>query len=229
MSSRNKLYKFARLLEMDHVIQNFASDSDGLIGKGYKPLERKGVWSTDQFSNPNPIVLELACGRGEYAVGLGQLYPEMNFIGVDVKGARIFQGASQAIEQNLNNVAFLRCRIERINRFFAKDEVDKIWITFPDPFLKTRKSNRRLTSPYFLDVYRQILKPSGTICLKTDEPVLYDYTLKILEDYPSQILTADRDLYKGSELSPDWQIKTHYENLHIADGDQICGLEFRLL
>ena len=229
MSSRNKLFKFAEVLTFPHVVQNFDTSKEVLVSKDHEEVQRKGLWAKNQFQNDLPIVLELACGRGEYALGLAALHPQKNFIGVDVKGARIWQGAKLAIDQELDNVAFLRCRIESISKFFGPGEVDEIWITFPDPFLKDKKSNRRLTSPYFLNEYRRILKPGGRIHLKTDEPILYDFSLEVLEsEADSKIHFRSRDLYKETEILPEWQITTHYENLHIADGDQICFLEFSL-
>ncbi len=228
MSTRNKLQKFAEVLSFSQVVQSFDPSIDVLIGKDHQEVKRKGVWCPEQYGNDNPLVLELACGRGEYAIGLAQLYPDKNFLGVDVKGARIWRGAKNAIELSLGNVAFLRCRIEGISKYFGEAEVDEIWITFPDPFLKDKKSNRRLSSPHFLDQYRKILKPGGIIHLKTDEPVLYEYTLEILaEQSDVELIFHSPDLYAEKELHPEWQIKTYYEQLHIADGQQICLVEWR--
>ncbi len=229
MSSRNKLYKFSQMLEFSNVVQNFDSSTDELIGQGHTPVQRRGVWAQEQFGNDRPIVLELACGRGEYTVAFAKMFPDKNFIGVDVKGARLWQGARRLREEKLSNGAFLRCRIEMLSKFFAEGEVDEIWITFPDPFLKQRKSSRRLTAPGFLDVYRQVLRPDGIIHLKTDELRLYDFTLEVLASYPSRITFSSADLYQSEELDPRWSQTTHYEQLHIADGDQICGVSFQLL
>jgi len=229
MSSRNKLYKFSQMLEFSNVVQNFDSSTDELIGQGHTPVQRKGVWAKEQFGNENPIALELACGRGEYTVALAKMYPDINFIGVDVKGARLWQGARRLQEEGLDNGAFLRCRIEMLSKFFAMDEIDEIWITFPDPFLKQRKSSRRLTAAGFLDEYKRVLRPGGIIHLKTDELRLYDFTREVLATYPSRTLFSSADLYTTPDLDPRWSLTTHYEQLHIADGDQICGISFQLL
>ena len=150
MSRRNKLQKFAELLTFPNVYENFDPENPQLIGLNGMPVDRKGKWKKEHFKNDFPITLELACGRGEYSLGLGRMYPERNFIGVDIKGARIWKGARIALEENLTNVAFLRTRIEQIALFFDPEEIDEIWITFPDPFLRKSKANRRLTSCRFL-------------------------------------------------------------------------------
>ncbi|MEL7123570.1 MAG: tRNA (guanosine(46)-N7)-methyltransferase TrmB, partial [Bacteroidota bacterium] len=176
-----------------------------------------------------PLILELACGRGEYSLGLARMYPDRNFIGVDVKGARIWQGASIALKEGLNNVAFLRTRIEQLTNFIDQKEVDEIWITFPDPFLRNSKSNRRLTSPNFLKAYRQILKPGGIVHLKTDSPQLYDFSLEVFEaDGQVHILYQNYDIYSKPLDFPELEIKTHYERLHLADERKIKYLRFQI-
>lgn len=230
MSNRNKLQKFSEVLTFPNVVQNFNSLSEELIGKGNVEVARKGVWASEQFGNQNPICLELACGRGEYAIQMGRQNPNQNFIGIDVKGARIWKGAKIALDEGLTNVAFLRGRIELIARFFGEQEVDEIWITFPDPFLKKRKSNRRLTSPVFLKVYRQFLKKGGIIHLKTDEPLLYNFTLEVLEKEEDFIVLEQvSDLYSAPREDPRLYFKTRYEHMHIAEGEQITYIKFQYL
>ena len=160
--SRNKLQKFAELMAFPNVYENRTHDADKptLVQDGIA-YDFKGHWNQNHFKNNQPIILELACGRGEYTLGLARMFPNYNFIGVDIKGARIHQGAKIALAENLQNVAFLRTRIEQIEAFFAADEVSEIWITFPDPFLNEGKENKRLTSPPFLERYRRFLKPKG--------------------------------------------------------------------
>jgi len=212
----NKLEKFAELLGFPHVYENFDPENPGLIGKDGESVELKGKWNEKHFKNNQPITLELACGRGEYTVGLGQRYPDRNFIGVDVKGARIWKGATQALEQKMANVAFLRTRIEQIALFFEPNEIDEIWITFPDPFLANNKSNRRLTSAAFTEHYRKILKPKGLVHLKTDEPNLYKFTLStIAADAASELLYHNEDIYADDLAFEELEIKTYYERMHL--------------
>ncbi len=218
MAGRNKLQKFAEILAFPNVYENFDSAKLILTGANGVVVDMKNQWNAVHFGNDNPITLELACGRGEYALALGRMFPDRNFIGVDIKGARIHQGARVALEENLSNVAFLRTRIEFIEHFFAKDEVADIWITFPDPFLNESKSNRRLTSPIFLNKYKQILQKNGTVHLKTDSPVLYDFTLEILQNTEGSILEiADADFYSKPLIMKELEVKTHYEKKNIAN------------
>ncbi len=181
--SRNKLKKFAELSALPNVFENANAAQPKLTQGGIEEVEMSGKWSTF-FKNNNPIVLELACGRGEYSVALSVLYPNKNFIGVDIKGARLHQGATRALRQNLENVAFIRTRIEQIDMFFSENEISEIWITFPDPFLNETKSNRRLTSIPFLERYCKFLKKDGILHLKTDSTELYDFTLETLSTKP---------------------------------------------
>lgn len=190
-----------------------------------------GHWRERYFHNDNPIVLELGCGRGEYTVGLAQKYPKKNFIGVDIKGARMWAGAKQAVQAGLNNAAFLRTNIEIITSFFAKDEVDEIWITFCDPQMK--KATKRLTSMYFMQRYQQIVKPSGLIHLKTDSPFLYTYTTEMLRLNPYPVLCATDDLYgaktDGIEAFEDAKaLQTHYEKQWLDRGLSIKYIEWQL-
>ena len=207
----------------------------------YEPMA--GQWREHFFHNDHPIVLELGCGRGEYTVGLAQKYPEKNFIGVDIKGARMWAGAKQAVEAELTNAAFLRTNIEFITQFFAKDEVDEIWITFCDPQMK--KATKRLTSTYFMQRYQQIVKPNGIIHLKTDSPFLYTYTTEMLRLNPYPVLANTDDLYgenskflsqgndyskiKNSKLIDAQSLKTHYEKQWLDRGLSIKYIAWQLI
>ncbi len=229
MAKRNKLQKFAELLQFPNVYENFDVMKPGLFGSGGEPVELKGRWAAAHFGNDRPITLELACGRGEYTLGLARMFPERNFIGVDIKGARIWKGARLALEEKIPNAAFLRTRIEQIMLFFDPGEVSEIWITFPDPFLKNTKANRRLTSPGFLDQYRRLLRPGGLVHLKTDSPELYEYTLEVLPEYPhATLLYEDDDIYAKPLPMTELELKTHYERMHLAEGRKIKYVRFGL-
>ncbi|MGG9962145.1 tRNA (guanosine(46)-N7)-methyltransferase TrmB [Ferruginibacter sp. SUN106] len=191
------------------------------------PENMPGKWH-DFFKNENPVILELACGRGEYTIGLAKLFPLQNFIGVDVKGNRMYIGAKKCLEENRTNAGFLRTQIERITEFFGPGEVDEIWITFPDPQLRISKAKKRLTHPRFLRLYQQILKPSGVIHLKTDSPDLYLFTKKVIELYDLTIVEDCNDVYKQPEVKEELKIKTHYESLDIARSNKIHYLKFTL-
>lgn len=228
MSKKKKLQKFADLLSFPNVYENFESNTPELVHFEDEEVEMSGLWNKSHFKNDNKITLELACGGGEYTVALAKMFPDRNFIGVDIKGARIWKGAKIAIDEKISNAAFLRTRIEYINLFFEKDEIDEIWITFPDPFLKDSKVNRRLTSPYFLKKYRQILKKGGTIHLKTDSPELYDFTVN--ESIPEinfvKLLINHNDIYSKPLIMPELEIKTFYEHKHLANGLTIKYVRF---
>lgn len=191
------------------------------------PQWMKEKWN-DYFRNDNPITLELACGKGEYAVGLGKLFPERNFIGIDIKGNRIWRGAKTALDEGLNNVAFVRTIIDQITDYFGKDEVSEIWITFPDPQLRLSKAKKRLTHPKFLRLYQQILIPNGLINLKTDSPDLYQFTKTVINLFQLELLHDSDDVYSASEISKELSIKTYYESLDIAKSNRIHYLQFRL-
>jgi len=210
---QKKLLRFAELETFSNVLQY--------------PKDTKGKWH-EFFKNNNPIILELACGKGEYAVGLGQLYPNKNFIGVDLKGNRIWVGAKKARLLGLNNVAFLRTQIDQVNEYFETCEIDEIWITFPDPQLRTSKSKKRLTHPKFLRLYNQFLRPGGYIHLKTDSPVLYNFTRLIIDNYNCKLLEDRDDLYSEADLKDELNIKTHYESLDIAGSNRIHYIKFKL-
>ncbi len=230
MSKRNKLQKFAELLTFPNVFENFDAGQPQLTSENGEALDWKGKWATGYFKNEQPITLELACGRGEYTLGLARLYPSRNFIGVDVKGARIWKGARIALAEGLQNVVFLRTRIEQIAYFFAPAEISEIWITFPDPFLKDSKSNRRLTSANFLKEYRKIQKKDGIVHLKTDSPELYEFTLETLQEDPKiQLLYHDSDIYSKPLPFPELELKTYYEAMHLSEGKTIKYVRFQLL
>ena len=229
MARRNKLQKFSEILSFPNVLENYEYNDIKLVGENGEEVKMRGYWATKQFKNNHPITLELACGRGEYTLALAKRHKQRNFIGMDIKGARIWRGAKNALNQDLNNVAFLRSRIEQIEHFFDKDEIDEIWITFPDPFLREVKANRRLTSPPFLARYRKILKKGGVIRLKTDNTMLYEYTLDILkEEKGVEILNQNDDIYKDSLPHPDLDIPTYYEKKHLANKLTIKYIAFKL-
>ena len=191
------------------------------------PKNIAGRWH-EVFKNHHPVVLELACGKGEYAVGLAQLCPEQNFIGVDLKGNRIWVGAKKAIAEELNNVVFLRTQIDQIAEYFTANEVNEIWITFPDPQLRVSKAKKRLTHPKFLRLYQQFLKPGGRVHLKTDSPDLYEFTRLVINKYGCDLHKDVEDVYKQDEIPKELAIKTHYESLDIAGSHKVHYLCFSL-
>ncbi|MCA6446164.1 MAG: tRNA (guanosine(46)-N7)-methyltransferase TrmB [Sediminibacterium sp.] len=191
------------------------------------PDHMKGNWGSF-FKNSHPITLELACGKGEYAVGLGRMYPHRNFIGIDVKGNRIWRGAKTALDESLSNIAFVRSHIDKVTNYFGADEVDEIWITFPDPQLRASRAKKRLTHPRFLRLYQQFLKPDGIIHLKTDSPDLYRFTQAVINLFDLDLLFTSDNLYAEVNVKPEWFIKTHYEGLDIANSNRIHLLSFLL-
>jgi len=191
------------------------------------PKDINGKWK-EHFHNSNPLTLELACGKGEYAVGLGKMHPGRNFIGVDLKGNRIWVGAKKALQENINNVAFLRTEIDQVAGYFNKNEVSEIWITFPDPQLRVSKAKKRLTHPRFLRLYKQFLAPGGFIHLKTDSPVLYRFTKKVIGMYDCSIHADSDDVYAEEPIADELKIKTHYESLDIAKSNRIHYISFSL-
>jgi tRNA (guanine-N7-)-methyltransferase len=192
------------------------------------PQGMQGNWH-QFFKNNNPVVLELACGKGEYTVGLAALHANQNFIGIDLKGNRIYIGAKKCLQQGLHNAAFVRTQIDQLTNYFAKEEVTEIWITFPDPQLRTGKARKRLTHPKFLRLYQQILKSGGYIHLKTDSPVLYRFTLLVIEMYGLELVQQYSDIYALKESLPqELFIKTHYESLDIAQSNRVHYIKFKL-
>ncbi len=208
---QKKLIRFEELKTFPNVLQY--------------PSNIKNRWK-DFFGNDNPITLELACGKGEYAVGLGRLYPLRNFIGIDVKGNRIWKGAKTALNESLKNIAFLRTQIDKLEDYFAANEVSEIWITFPDPQLRFSKMKKRLTHPKFLRMYKNILQANGKIHLKTDSPDLYQFTKTVIDLYKLKLIADIDDLYKETELNDELKIKTHYESLDIAQSNKVHYLSF---
>ncbi|MFW5699716.1 MAG: tRNA (guanosine(46)-N7)-methyltransferase TrmB [Bacteroidota bacterium] len=220
--SKNKLKKFEEVAGMNHVLQ---PEFDEIFNKSYK---LKGKWAGSFFKNNNPVVLELGCGKGEYTVGLAQKYPEKNFIGIDIKGARIWKGAKQSLELGLKNVGFIRTRIELIESFFAQAEVNEIWLTFPDPQLKKARNKKRLSGPGFLNKYRSFLIDNGLIHLKTDNTVLYEYTHQIAHHNKLPIEISTPDLYGSGIVDDILSIQTFYEAQYREQGMKINYLRFKL-
>jgi tRNA (guanine-N7-)-methyltransferase len=210
---QKKLIRFAAIKEYPHVFE--------------KPDAINGQWK-EVFKNGHPITLELACGKGEYTVGLAQLHPEKNYIGVDIKGNRIYVGAKKSLELELANAAFLRTQIDEITRYFNASEVSDIWLTFPDPQLRVGKAKKRLTHPVFLRKYQQFLAPGGLIHLKTDSPVLYNFTKKVVELFSCPLVKDYNNVYTQATEPELLQIKTHYEGLDIAKSGKIFYLSFNL-
>ncbi len=210
---QKKLIRFEELKSFSNVLQF--------------PKDITGNWK-GHFKNNNPITLELACGKGEYAIGLGKLYPERNFIGIDLKGNRIWVGAKKAMEQGLANVAFLRTLIDQVADYFATNEVQEIWITFPDPQLRSSKAKKRLTHPKFLRIYQQFLAPGGLIHLKTDSPDLYLFTKTVIGLYGCTLHKDSDNIYKEDSIREELTIKTHYESLDIAGSNRVHYLCFSL-
>ena len=217
---KNKLAKFEEMKGFEHVIQapyNSIKDSD---------FELKGKWGSSFFGNENPIVLELGCGKGEYTVELAEKFPGINYIGVDIKGARLWKGAKTALSKGLKNVAFLRTNIELITQFFAPGEVDEIWLTFPDPQMK--KTSKRLTSTTFLNKYKNLLKTDGIIHLKTDSNFQFSYTSALVHLNKFEVLAETNNLYESEIINETLHIKTFYEKQWLSRGITIKYIAFRL-
>jgi tRNA (guanine-N7-)-methyltransferase len=211
--AQKKLQRFADIKTFPNVLEY--------------PVAMKGQWHVF-FKNNNPVVLELACGRGEYTVGLAKLFPKSNFIGIDIKGNRMYIGAKKCLSENISNAAFLRTQVEKLADYFNPGEVAEIWIPFPDPQLRISKAKKRLTHPRFLRLYQHILKPCGFIHLKTDSPGLYLFTKRVADMYDLTIIEDSGDVYAGDEIIPELRIKTHYESLDIAQSKKIHYLKFTL-
>ena len=220
---KNKLKKFKEIAEFPNVYEltDFSNTNDN---KG-KPA---GKWNEHYFQADRPITLELACGKGEYTLALARKYPDRNIIGIDIKGNRIWKGAQKALEENLNNVRFLRIYIDHIDQYFGPGEVDNIWITFPDPFLRYSKRLKRLTSPKFLELYKYIMRPDGHIHLKTDSQPLMTYTKKVIEALDCPLYSINEDIYSSDCVDDILQIKTYYERKHLKSGKSIKYIAFGL-
>ncbi len=223
MGSKNKLKRFKENEKFENVIQPSREELTGSV------FELKGRWSENFFKNDHPIVLELGCGKGEYTVELARQNPGKNFIGIDIKGARFWRGAKTALEEGLDNVAFIRTQIELIEHVFNADEVSEIWITFPDPQIKFKRTKHRLTNTEFLQRYKKILDKDGVMHLKTDSEFMHGYTLGLLHGEGHEILYAHHDIYKN-EYSPKevTGIQTFYEKQYLEKGKPITYIQFKI-
>lgn len=216
--SKNKLARFAENETFTNLYQHTSYDL--LV----EPFPLKGKWVADHFKNDKPLVLELGCGRGEYTLALAERFPDVNFIGVDRKGARLWRGCKTALEQNLSNAAFLRIAIDRIEHYFAPNEVDEIWITFPDP--QPNRVRQRLLSPYYIERYKKFLKEGAPINLKTDSRMLYEYTLETIEKEGWKLLENIEDVYKDQNIPLLTEVQTFYEKMWLKEGKEISYLRF---
>ncbi len=225
---KNKLARFSELSTFSNTYQNYDVKDPKLVDCEGDEVEMKGSWQEKHFKNNNPIVLELACGGGEYTVALAKKYPDKNVIGVDIKGNRIWKGAKIAMEENISNAAFLRTRIEQLDLFFGKDEVSEIWITFPDPFLRKSKAQRRLTSSRFLKIYRKVLKENGLVHLKTDDPTLYKFTVDTIEEEKINMVYHNDDIYSAELFTEELEVKTYYERMHLEHGKTIKYVRYTI-
>ena len=223
MGSKNKLKRFR---ENETFANVFQPSREELVNKEF---ELKGNWNKTFFKNNNPLVLELGCGKGEYSVALAQKFPNKNFIGIDIKGARFWRGAKTAVEENIPNVAFIRAQIELIEDLFAQNEVDEIWITFPDPQIKYKRTKHRMTNAAFLQRYKNILNNNGIVNLKTDSEFMHGYTLGLLHGAGHEVLYANHDVYK-QEGSPDevTSIETFYEGQYLEQNKPITYIRFKI-
>lgn len=224
MKRKGKLEKFEELKSFTNVFQfKFEEITNDF------PL--KGKWAKDYFKNDNPVILELGCGKGEYTLGLARQFPDKNFIGVDIKGNRIWKGSKIALNEGLSNVAFVRVYIDHIESFFGKDEISEIWLTFPDPQMK--RKNKRLSSPRFLSKYKNLLVDGGIIHLKTDSLELFDYTLEVIKENHYELIASTYDLYNdinniGLDITSILSIKTFYEEMFLKEGKKTNYLKFKL-
>ncbi|RAK24463.1 tRNA (guanine-N(7)-)-methyltransferase [Flavobacterium aquaticum] len=223
VGSKNKLKRFS---ENETFTNVFQPTREEVVGNEF-PL--RGKWNREFFKNDNPIVLELGCGKGEYSVGLAERFPNKNFIGIDIKGARFWRGAKTAVETGMNNVAFVRTQIELINHIFAENEVSEIWITFPDPQIKYKRTKHRMTNAEFLERYKKILKPSGLMHLKTDSEFMHGYTLGLLHGLGHEVIYANHNIYKNEGAPAEVTgIQTFYESQYLEVNKPITYIKFRI-
>ena len=213
------------MFSLPNVYQNQMATEAKILDHHGELVDMRGQWAK-HFGNDKPIVLELACGKGDYALALAKDFPDKNFVAIDLKGNRLWVGATTAIREELENVAFLRTRIEVLEQIFAEGEVSEIWITFPDPFLRESKSMKRLTSERFLPKYKQLLKPGGYVHLKTDDDTLYMYTLEVLEERGTVPLYQNDNIYASPLAFPELAHKTYYERGHLERGLTIKYVRF---
>ena len=223
MGSKNKLKRFKENETFDNVFQ---PSRDDLVKSNYN---LKGNWNKTVFKNDHQLILELGCGRGEYSVELAKKYPQKNFIGIDIKGARFWRGAKTAVEEHISNVAFLRTQIELVDFAFAENEVDEIWITFPDPQIKYKRTKHRMTNSEFLKRYKTILKPDGVVNLKTDSEFMHGYTLGLLHGEGHEVLYANHNVYKQEGSPKDvTSIQTYYESQYLEQNKPITYIRFKI-
>ena len=235
---QKKLIKFAAIKEYENVLEypqgmpgKWNSFFENLAAGPYPiSLDELAVVKSDTPTQTpiKPLTLELACGRGEYAVGLARIFPDQNFLGLDVKGNRIWKGASIANKEGIKNVAFVRTQIEQAIQYFSKEEVNEIWITFPDPQLRLSKAKKRLTHPQFLRLYQQFLKPGGSVHLKTDSPNLFEFTMAVITLFDLTLVKQSENIYGEQHIDPRCAIKTYYEGLNIAGSNRIHYIEFKI-
>ena len=223
MGSKNKLKRFE---ENETFVNVFQPTREEVVSDSFT---LKGKWNSDFFKNDNPIVLELGCGKGEYSAGLAQLNPNKNFIGIDVKGARFWRGAKTAVDTGMNNVAFIRTQIELINHIFAENEVSEIWITFPDPQIKYKRTKHRMTNSEFLQNYKKVLKQDGLMHLKTDSEFMHGYTLGLLHGEGHEVIYANHNIYKNEGAPAEVTgIQTFYENQYLEVNKAITYIQFKI-
>jgi tRNA (guanine-N7-)-methyltransferase len=219
--AKNKILRFSENQTFPNLVQ---LDYDEII----KGVPLKGKWKSAFFKNNNPIVIELGCGKGEYTIGLAKRDPNKNYIGIDIKGARIWRGCKTSNEENMKNVGFIRTRIEHIEPIFDKEEIDEIWITFPDPQPKEFKAKKRLTSPRFLGIYKKFLSKEGVIHLKTDNDGLFEYTIEVIEEFNHKLIYLTHDLYNSDCEGAPVEIQTFYEKKYLELGQNINYVKFKM-